>query len=169
MLNTSKYDLILALRSQIFESLRETFYRYALEYSTCNWLVQKKRGGKRNCFSDGNAWSLSTSFEGLWSVGTRFRHYCSASPRPSTKKKLATSPPSTVHGGQCMILNMWHSSSYCMRHSWRTPCGVISFNQLVCSLVCAPRPESTLSYILRSTRLRLNFYSSQKEQTNAFD
>ena len=27
-----KYDLILALRSQIFESLGETFRRYALEY-----------------------------------------------------------------------------------------------------------------------------------------
>ena len=27
-----KYDLILALRSQIFESLRATFYRNALEY-----------------------------------------------------------------------------------------------------------------------------------------
>ena len=36
-----KYDLMLALRSQIFEYLRETFCRHALGY-TWNRLVQEK-------------------------------------------------------------------------------------------------------------------------------
>ena len=57
----------------------------------------------------------------------------SASPR-SFNKKLAMSPSSTVHGGQhdawCCIY-MRHSSSYCMRHSWRTQLGAISLNQHV--------------------------------------
>ena len=39
-----KHDLILALRSQTFENLRETFNRHAL--GTWNRLVQKKKGGK---------------------------------------------------------------------------------------------------------------------------
>ena len=48
-----KYDLILALRSQIFEYLRETFYGHALEYlqSACS----EKKKGKKKRFSYGNA------------------------------------------------------------------------------------------------------------------
>ena len=51
-------------------------------------------------FSYGNSWALLSFWKAyVWTTGTRFCHYCTASPRPRTKK-LAMSPSSTVHGGQ---------------------------------------------------------------------
>ena len=69
-----KYDLILALRGQIFECLLETFYRYALEY------LQSARSGKKRkadfffFFCLLKILAITHLFERLWSVGTRFRH-----------------------------------------------------------------------------------------------
>ena len=61
--------------------------------------------------------AISDHFEGLWSVGTRFRQLRQSQ---ALNKKLAMSPSSTMFMAASMILNMCHSSSYCMRHSWRT-------------------------------------------------
>ena len=63
-----KYDLILVLRSQIFESLRETFYRHALEF------LQRARSDSYGILR----LAIIDLFEGLWSVGTCFA--ASASP-----------------------------------------------------------------------------------------
>ena len=41
-----KYDVILVLRSQIFEYLRETFYRHAVEYLQSPRFEQRE--GKKN-------------------------------------------------------------------------------------------------------------------------
>ena len=75
-------DLILALRSQIFEYLRFFFYRHALEY------LQSPRSEKKN--DQNNAAFLRKRltiielFGVLWSVGTRFRQerqsYCMIGP-----------------------------------------------------------------------------------------
>ena len=60
-----------AVKSRIFE---ETFYRHALEY------LQSARSEKKIIIIKTNAVSLQKRltiivlFEGLWSVGTRFRH-----------------------------------------------------------------------------------------------
>ena len=65
-----KYDLTLALRTQILEYLRETLYRHALEY------LQLARSEKKKKKSYGNAWPLLFNLlkACAWSVGTRFRH-----------------------------------------------------------------------------------------------
>ena len=63
-----KYNLILALRSQIFECWRERFYTHALEYlQSARW---EKNEDKNTCY--GNAWPLYL-VEGLRSVGASFR------------------------------------------------------------------------------------------------
>ena len=67
-----KYVLILALRSQIFEYLRETFYRHVLEY--LQWVRPEKMKKKRKN-PLGKRLTIIDVFEGLWSLGTRFRHY----------------------------------------------------------------------------------------------
>ena len=119
-----EYDLMLALRSQICEYLSETFYRHALEY------LQSARSKKKkeNIFTYGNAWLLLTFLR----ICGRWEHVFATSASPSTwQKKLAMSPSSVVHAVST-ILNMWHSSSYGMRHSWRSQFGRISMDQLVC-------------------------------------
>ena len=64
-------DLIMALGSQIFETLRKKQCRHALEYTSYRLGLKKWRGKvvflrKRLTMVD--------LFEGLWSVGTRCRH-----------------------------------------------------------------------------------------------
>ena len=86
-----KYDLILALRSQIFEYLRETFFRQALVY------LQSARSDKNKCFSYGNAWPVLTFLKACGRWGHVFD--TSASPTPRTRK-LAMSPFFIVHGGR---------------------------------------------------------------------
>ena len=61
---------ILALCSQIFEYLRETFYRHALEYLQSAPSDQKQC--KKNVFLRKRL-TIIDLFEGLWSVATRFR------------------------------------------------------------------------------------------------
>ena len=61
-----RYELILALRSQIFEYLRETFYR-----STRNRPVQKKEV----FFFLLKRLTIIDLVEGLWPVGTLFQHW----------------------------------------------------------------------------------------------
>ena len=62
---------------------------------------------------------------------------------PNRVYPVAISPSSAVHGGQYDTrVNMWHSSSYCMRHSCRTQFGTISLNQLV-ELACCRRASTT--------------------------
>ena len=53
----------------------------------------------------------------------------STSPRSFTKKMLCH--PLPLFMAVSMIPNMWHSSCYCMRHSWLTQFGVLCLNQLV--------------------------------------
>ena len=64
---------MLALRSQIFEDLRETFYGHALEY------LQSPRSGKNKENKKGfllrKPLTIIDHFEGLWSVGVPFRCY----------------------------------------------------------------------------------------------
>ena len=61
---------MLALRSQTSEYLHETFCRRALEYLQP---ARKKKKGKKCCFLQERL-AIIDLFEGLWSVGTRFRH-----------------------------------------------------------------------------------------------
>ena len=77
----ANYDLILALRSQIFEDLRDFRLVPEIEDLRDFRLVPEIRSSeKKMCFFSP---SISDLFEGLWSVGTRFGHNSSrASPRP---------------------------------------------------------------------------------------
>ena len=104
---------MLASRIQIFEYLLETFYRHALD--NCNRRVQKKM--QRTCLFPTETPGHYYFFEGLRSVYT----FSTLAPvllcRPSTKKWLKSSS-STLSMAVSMILNRWHSSSHCMRHSW---------------------------------------------------
>ena len=77
-------------------------------------------------FSYGNAWALLTFSKACARWGHVFA--TDASPRSWTKNWLHNLP---MFMAVSMILNMWHSSSYCMQHPWRTLCGAISLNQLV--------------------------------------
>ena len=65
-----KYDLTLALPSQIFEYLRESFCKRALEY------LQSARSEKneKNYIFVRKRLTIIDLFEGLWSVWTRLRH-----------------------------------------------------------------------------------------------
>ena len=78
-----KYDLILVLRSQFFEYLRQTLYKHALEHPEAAPTL--------------NAGLLLTSLKACDWSGHVFG--AGASPRSLTKK-LAMSPSSTVDGGQ---------------------------------------------------------------------
>ena len=80
-----KFDLVLVLRSQFFDFLRETLYKHALEHLEAAGLPTV------------NAYLLLTSLKVCDWSGHIFG--ASASPRSLTKK-LAMSPSSTVHGGQ---------------------------------------------------------------------
>ena len=64
-----KCDLMLALRSQIFEKSGTLFYRHALEY-----LQSARSENKRGKTQPRKRLAIVDLFEGLWSVGTRFRH-----------------------------------------------------------------------------------------------
>ena len=48
---------------------------------------------------------------------------------------MAVSPSFTVHGGQHDTKYIWHSSSYCMRHSWLTQFILFCLEQPVTCLV----------------------------------
>ena len=89
----------------------------------CKALVQEKKLGFFFSFSHhGNAlpWYvlLLTSLKACDWSGHIFG--ASASPRPSTKKKLAVSPSLPLFMAVSLISSMLHSSccSYFMRHSW---------------------------------------------------
>ena len=61
----------MSLRRQIFEYSRETFSRRALEY------LKSVRSEKKIIIIKKKLWTRLTIidlFEGMWSVGTRFRH-----------------------------------------------------------------------------------------------
>ena len=64
------YDVILALRRQIFEYSRETFCRSALEYLQS---ARSEKKEKENAVFLRKRLTIFDLFEGLWSVGTRFR------------------------------------------------------------------------------------------------
>ena len=66
-----KCDLILAVRSQILNTCVKPFTD--MPWSTCSRLVQKKKG-KHFFFFVRKCLAIIDLFEGLWSVGTRFRH-----------------------------------------------------------------------------------------------
>ena len=88
------YDLILVLRSQFFEYLRETLYKHALER------LEAARPEKINgsFFSSyGKGLTVVDLLEACDWLGHIFAP--SASPRPFNKI-LAASPSSAVHGGQ---------------------------------------------------------------------
>ena len=63
------FYLILTLRSQFLEDLRETFCRRALGYLKPARLEKTTR----KSFSLQKRLTMVDLFEGLWSVGTRFR------------------------------------------------------------------------------------------------
>ena len=91
-----RFDLILVLRSQFFDFLRETLYKHALESLEAAG-AEKKKGF---CFSPTmNAYlmvSIIDHFECDWSgyiFGARASTW-------SLTRKMAISPSSTVHGGQ---------------------------------------------------------------------
>ena len=52
-----KYDLILAIRSQIFQYLRETFYARALEYLEP---ARSEKKNEKNVYSYKNTWLFWT-------------------------------------------------------------------------------------------------------------
>ena len=64
-------DLIMALGSQIFETLRKKQCRHALEYTSYRLGLKKWRG---NVVFLRKRLTMVDLFEGLWSVGTRCRH-----------------------------------------------------------------------------------------------
>ena len=86
---------MLALRSQIFEYLRETFV--GVSWVTCNRLVQKKKWEICFCFPTETPGHYRRFMKDCGRLGHVFA--VSASPRSWTKK-VAMSPSSTVHGGQ---------------------------------------------------------------------
>ena len=108
-----KYGSTLALRSQIFKYLHESF-------------VQKKMG-RKVASSYGSTWPSLTFLKACGWCGHIFG--ASASPRSITNNGLCHSLSLLM--AVSMILNMWHSSSYCMRHSLRTKFGAFSLNQPV--------------------------------------
>ena len=126
-----KDDLVLALRSQYFEYLREKNTDMPWSWCTLNRFVQKKMVS-----SNGNACPLLTFLKACG----RWRHVfaVSASPRSCTKK-LATYVTlfrcwwRSVRY-QVIIPGMWHSNSYCMWHSWLTQFGLFSLNQPVAAV-----------------------------------
>ena len=65
-----KDDLILVLRGQIFEYLREKKYRHAFQYLQSARSEEKKR--EKKVFQRKRL-AIVDLFEGLWSVGARFR------------------------------------------------------------------------------------------------
>ena len=86
------FDLLLVLRSQFFDFLRETFYKH---WSTWKRLVQKKMA--IFFLLRVNAYLLLSSLKVCDWSGHIFGS--SASPK-SLAKKLAMSASSSVHGGQ---------------------------------------------------------------------
>ena len=91
-----KYDLVLVLRSQFFEYLRETLYKHALKHLEVAF--PEKRMGKKG-FPYGNTWLLLTSLKACDWSGHIFG--ASASLGSLAKKNWPRmSPSSTVHGGQ---------------------------------------------------------------------
>ena len=74
-----KNDLILALRSQIFESLRETFCRHALEYLQS---ARLEKNMQKMLVSYGNAWPLLTFLKACGRWGHVFATGASPISRP---------------------------------------------------------------------------------------
>ena len=110
-----------------------------MPWSTCERRVQKKKRGTKKLFPRTRL-TIFELFEGLWLVDPFLPPAPVLGPE---QKELAISPSSAVHGGQYDTrVNMWHSSSYCMRHSCRTQFGTISLNQLV-ELACCRRASTT--------------------------
>ena len=89
-----KFDLILVLRSQFFDFLRESLYKHALEHLEA---AGPEKKGSFFFFLTVNAYQYLTSLK----VCDRSGHIFGASAglRSLTTKK-AMSPSSTVHGGQ---------------------------------------------------------------------
>ena len=83
-----KDDLILALRSQMFEYCAKLYV--GVPWGTWNWLHKKR-------FLLRKRLTIIVFFEVIWSVGVGFRRYCQFEVQ---NKKMAMSPSSTVHGGR---------------------------------------------------------------------
>ena len=64
-------DLVLVLRSQFFEYLRETWYKHAFEHLEA---ARSEKKGK-NLFYLRKRQTIIDLFEGLRLVGTQFRRY----------------------------------------------------------------------------------------------
>ena len=113
----AKIGLKLALRSQFFDFLRETLYKYALEHL-------EAAGPEKNVFflnvffssSYSKRLSIFDLCEGL--IGTHFRHE-----RQSwalSKKKWLCHPLPLLFMAVSIIPNMWHSScDACGIRGWR--------------------------------------------------
>ena len=102
-----------------------------MPWRTWKRLVQKKKKKGKKCFlPTENAWLLLTSSKACdWSG-----HILGASASPINRSFLTKKTgchPLALFMAVSMIPNMWHSSCYCMRHSWLTKFGVIYLNQLV--------------------------------------
>ena len=113
-LRALKFDLILVLRSQLFEYLRKTLYEDTLEH------LEAVRSRKKNktffLLPTVNAWILLTSLKACdWSA-----HIFGASASP----RLCH--PFPLFMAVRMIPNMWHSRCYCIRHSWLTKFGGVT-------------------------------------------
>ena len=111
--------------TQMFECWREKNYRNALESCTCHGLDVKILIVLFFLLRKGL--TIIDLFEALW-----WGHVSPLAPvlGPGQKK---TGCVTLFHlfMAASMILKMWHSGSYCMRHSWQSQFGTISLNQLV--------------------------------------
>ena len=126
-----KFDLILVLRSQFFENLRETLHKHLEAPGSGSSRIKREKHlrapgsgtskKKRDIIflPTVNARLSLTSLKACDWSGHIFG--ASASPRSLTKKKLAMPPHYACRGGQHVwyqVPNMWYSSCYCMRHSF---------------------------------------------------
>ena len=113
------------IRSQLFEYLREPFYKHALEHL-------EVACPKKQLVIFFSSYSKCLSIIDLLKVCDWSGHIfgASASPRSLTKKNWLCHPLA-LFMAVSMIPNMWHSSCYWMRHSWLTKFGFLRLNQLV--------------------------------------
>ena len=114
-----KYDLVLALRSQILECLRECFYTHALGEP---WTPARSEKNKRDFFCwffkpFGNASLLIDLFtRPLVDRDIFWPLYCAHS-RASQLQNWSDVNPIPLLMAVSVIPNMWHSSTCCKRHS----------------------------------------------------
>ena len=85
-----------------------------MPWSTWKRFVQEKKWAKQKLPTYGNAWLLLTSLKACDWSGHIFG--ANASPRCLTRKRWLCHLP--LFKAVSMILSMWQSRCYCMRHSW---------------------------------------------------